>query len=515
MGAIFPECDWVFVDDKRFKFIFSQEVKRISDSLMLKYRIIGDDQRALTRLLMPTTRRFKGDEPLASAVGCVCISWTRHKVRGKRVYIPVLGFSGVTEAKPDPTLFQKYCRHLALPTNLALVSPQVYQDDKLTDFAFAPHPEIKSKQVEKSKKSQIILPLVQKKKRIDDKLRQKQKNESEQKKKESEQEKEGLIAEEKEEPTIEETLDEEEKIKLGLWLEEKTQLESEISTLIKEDVKLKEWFDVENELAVNYETMVRRTNLCALSYRTRQVLGLRLPSRQALMSYVAFRESKGQGVPLSINEDYKERLDELGWKGLAGLDLWICGWHTLNCAEPSALATASSFFCSGTDVEICFPYEGLLDTGGFCNRPKETCPWCAAVELGFRSVSKPKPMTNLSSSGTFILTEQIDESLKTGEWDTQPTHHLPNEPSDVLGTGDFFDAFASENEIMSQTKSTLGGCGLSLARNKDLELAYSEVIHTKIGRIRSLFHLMGLIDQEIVALDRPLFVFDENGDLFL
>ncbi|NTX01732.1 MULTISPECIES: hypothetical protein [Myxococcus] len=46
-------------------------------------------------------------------------------------------------------------------------------------------------------------------------------------------------------------------------------------------------------------------------------------------------------------------------------------------------------------------------------------------------------------------------------------------------------------------------------KNKDLNgPAYSPAVETQIGRLRSMYHLLGLLNSEVVALDRPLY-----GDL--
>lgn len=151
--------------------------------------------------------------------------------------------------------------------------------------------------------------------------------------------------------------------------------------------------------------------------------------------------------------------------------------------------TAASLFGEGADVLICFPYEGLNDTGPSRNRPKETCPWCAAVELGFRSLTRNRG--------------QVDQSVSSGKWDTEFTMNIANEPDEVLPTDVEFDANANDNEIIKRTRGTLGD---KLVKNKDLDTrAYSQVVETKIGRLRSMYHLLGLLDPEVVALGRPLF----------
>ena len=207
------------------------------------------------------------------------------------------------------------------------------------------------------------------------------------------------------------------------------------------------------------------------------------------MSYVSFREKK-----LSAELEIKK----LQPRTSEGVDLWICGWHSLNCAEPAALMCASSLFCDGCDVIVCFPYEGFSDTGNFHNRPKETCPWCAAVELGFRSVSR-------NDGG-------VNASLSSGQWLTPITLNTENEPRKPLRVGKGFDAFDDTNEIMTKTKTTLGGRGLGgLVNNADLTtLAYPDEIQTKIGRVRSLYYLLGLLDPAVVAVGRLLFSYSKS-----
>jgi hypothetical protein len=375
------------------------------------------------------------EEPLVSAVGCVCVSWTRHDRNGTTLYIPILGLSGVTENKPDRTFFERNCRQLGLPTDLSLTQPRDTTE-------YTADPDI-------------------------DRLAQKVKD--------------AYAASRDKRYTPKEQ---------ARFAQHKKELDAQKQILAGLDARRLEHLtgrrDVANELYANYETMIHRTNLCAIQYRAREFLGMRRPSRQALMSYVSFRENKAS-KNIEIERSQKRTVE--------GVDLWICGWHSLNCAEPAALMCASSVFGEGCDVEICFPYEGLNDTGPFKSRPKETCAWCAAVELGFRSVSRnpagPAP------------------SMASGTWRTQITLNTRNEPRASLPTDAEFDAFNDGNAVLVNTKTTLGGRGgVGLVRNKDLVTeAYSDTVQTKIGRIRSMYHLLGLMDPEVVALDRPLFAY--------
>jgi hypothetical protein len=432
LGAVFPESEWIDAGKVPF---FERSVKGLTDKLVQKYDLVGDTPTALTRLLKPSGDRGMTEEPLVSAVGCVCVSWTRHDRSGTTLYIPILGLSGVTEAKPDRAFFERNCRHLGLPADLTLMDPRdmtKYTDD----------PEI-ARLATEILKQHVISQNETNSKQVRETAKQRKSE-----------------------------------------LETEKKRRSDINTQNKEVFTTRR--DVSNELYANYETMIHRTNLCAIQYRAREFLGMRRPSRQALMSYVSFREAKASK---SIE------IERLQQREVAGVDLWVCGWHSLNCAEPAALMCASTVFGEGCDVEICFPYEGLNDTGPFNNRPKETCAWCAAVELGFRSASR-------NPSGP-------SPSMTSGQWSTQITINTRTEPRTSLPTDEEFDAFNDGNAILVNTKTTLGGRdGVGLVKNKDLTTeAYSDTVQTKIGRIRSMYHLLGLMDPEVVALDRPLFAY--------
>ncbi|RKG83080.1 hypothetical protein D7W79_00960 [Corallococcus exercitus] len=430
LGAVFPEKDWV--DSTGVPF-FDTTAKQTTDALMQKYELLGDTPSALTRLLMPKKKRMEGEDPLASAVGCICVSWTRHERNGRTLYIPVLGLSGVTEAKPNLGFFEKTCRHLGLPTSLTL-------EPYTKKFEFKAHEDV-------GPASKAVL--------------------------------------EKNTEMNKFAKDSEEYLALK---KEKALLDKRKKELMEVDgvrrVAEQTQFDIEKVLVTNYETMLQRTNVCAIQYRARELLRLRKPSRQALMSYVSFRESKD-------SKHLEAAL--LQPRTTQGVDLWICYWHSFNCAEPAALICASSYFGDGCDVEVCFPYEGLSDAGPFSNRPKETCPWCATVELGFRSVTKN--------------TGGVDQSRESGTWLTELTLNTQSEPRKKLSLKSGFDAFDDNNVIMQSTGTTLGGSQPGgLVRNKDLdEEAYGDVVKTKIGRVRSMYYLLGLMDPKVVALDRPLF----------
>ncbi|MCP3100492.1 hypothetical protein LZ198_16610 [Myxococcus sp. K15C18031901] len=444
MGGVFPEKDWLRDIPES---TFLRDAKDITDGLVQRYRLLGDDPDSLTRLLIPVEERWKSvRNALSSAVGCLCVSWTRHKALGKTVYVPILGLSGVVERDPAPAFFQKYCRHLALPSWKS--------DPDIPDVApYQESEQLKTQRALMGRAQQGARPYLQPKN-----------------KPQPDSPEEQLVNTYKEARSTTERLVREESQAYGEY---------------------KKARQIQYELEVNYETMLERTNLATLGYHARSRLGLRTPSRQALFSYVSFRENKK-------SKDLK--LDELQPGGL-GVDLWVAGWHTLSCAEPAALMTASSYFNEGCDVLICFPYEGFNETGLFRNRPKETCPWCAAVELGFRSLSE-------NPGG-------VDRSVETGAWLTQHTLTLQEESGGFLPVKEEFDAFDDGNPIMGQTHKSLGGIDAPLVKNKDLKvLAYSPAVETKVGRLRSMYHLLGLLNSEVVALDRPLYGHVGDGTLW-
>ncbi|MFY2558307.1 hypothetical protein ACN469_11805 [Corallococcus terminator] len=445
MGGVFPEKDWLRDLPES---TFLQRAKDVTDELVQRYHLIGDEPDSLIRMLVPKEERWKHvRDALSSAVGCLCVSWTRHRAMGKTVYVPILGLSGVVEQDPTPSFFQKYCRHLGLPS---------WQPDPgIPEVgAYAESEELKAQRTLTGRAQQAARQYLQPKNK----------------------------------PTT--GSPEEELVKTYRTAKAKTD-----SMVIDESRGYREFKkakQIQYELEVNYETMLERTNLVALGYHARSGLKLRTPSRQALFSYVSFRENKkSQDLKLDVLND-----------GGQGVDLWVAGWHTLSCAEPAALMMASSYFNEGCDVLICFPYEGFNETGEFRNRPKETCPWCAAVELGFRSLSE-------NPGG-------VETSVGKGVWLTQNTLTLQDESQGFLSVKEDFNAFDDDNPIMEQTRTTLRGRESSrLVKNKDLELvAYSPAVETKVGRLRSMYHLLGLLNSEVVALDRPLYGHVGDGTLW-
>lgn len=428
VGAIFPKKDWVI---RSVPIMNYAKLKDTSDDLMRKYNIIGDDVAALTRMLKLNTVQLKEDHPLVRSVGCVCISWTYHRDanKGEYVYIPILGVSSAVDCEVDAVYFEKYLRHLALP---------------------------------KSTEHETFIPVKANTTGIDGETLNARRDRT-------------IIARRTDNQSP--------------WAKEAakkiTRLENTKKQITTDHNEEQKGCELKHVLRTNYETMIQRTNDASIEMRIRTALGLRTPARQALMSYVSFRENKGSDKLLLT------KLETVS----TGADLWICGWHSLNCAEPAALVCASSVFGKGCDVVICFPYEGIGKVGNGLNRPKETCPWCAAVELSFRSI--------------YRSTKTVEECLDDGGWLAVVTDNLTEEPME-LPTGNEFNAYDEENEIMTQTKATLGeGDGSSmLVKNTDLKQnAYDTITVTKIGRVRSLYYMLGLIDKTLVATSSSLFSF--------
>ncbi|MFY2558313.1 hypothetical protein ACN469_11835 [Corallococcus terminator] len=455
LGAVFPERDWV--RDIPSDTEFWPQAKAMTDELTLRYQLLGDDSSAVTRLLKPPEDHAQSafsakdwrilSTSFASAVGCLCVSWTKHQEGGKRVYVPVLGVSGVVQEEPQAPYFQKFNRHLGLP-------------------AWDADTEVPSAEAPPYEPSSDVQGLRARFKELSATLQQ-----------------ERLIGRGRVQPA-----DESQQAMLDEYNGIRAEMDAKETSARKRLKETHEHEEIQKGLEVNYETMLHRANFASLEHRARGQLRLRSPARQALLSYVSFREKKTH-EGLKIEEHPMRELD-----GRAqGVDLWLSGWHSLTCAEPAALMTAASYFCDGADVLVCFPYEGFQKTGTNRNRPKETCAWCAAVELGFRSVSSnPK---------------KVDESVDTGTWLTQFTIPTELEPPTALPVEEEFDAFDDANPITTATRRTLAGRdAVGLVRNTNLEdRAYSDVVETKIGRMRSMYHLLGLLDPEVIALDRPLF----------
>jgi hypothetical protein len=120
-----------------------------------------------------------------------------------------------------------------------------------------------------------------------------------------------------------------------------------------------------------YDDIMARANNLAINYRVRELLKLRLPSRQAMLSYL--------GLSFFVTGDPKAYSDEIEPTPA------VVGWHSFNCAEPAALTWITSFV-DGQDVYLCCPYEGKNNPGNLDLMPKETCPWCATGEIAYRSL---------------------------------------------------------------------------------------------------------------------------------
>lgn len=493
LGAVFPERDWLMGaqavavgahhsaarlgdDDgvstkcrEGVKGFYTDHqlchrIKPQTDELLERYALLGDDTSALTRALAPpklaegaTESKANKDvrNALEQIVGCLCVSWTLHrKPAGEPVYVPILGVSSIVQEEPNARYFEKYCRHLALPS-LESDKPFVTVQSNKYEVSGALVEE-ENKLKEERKGLNRLLP--------------------------------GMKAALKKKP--EERTDAEKRL---------VAYDTGMKALAADKTKEKNDFEAREakrvadaELEANYETMIRRTNGVILEHRVRTELGLRRPSRQAILSYVSFRKDKTH--PIENLEDAHK-----------GVDLSLAGWHSLNCAEPAALLSASSHFCAGNDVLVCFPCEGKNPAGTNRNRPKETCPWCASVELGYRSISH--------NPG------KLDNSLASGDWKTRFTLPFESEPAALPPSAEF-DARDPNNPIMRATRDMLGVTATTpdgneakdLVKNKDLATpAYTENIETKIGRIKSMYYLLGLLDPEIVATDRAMYSHAARG----
>jgi hypothetical protein len=106
-------------------------------------------------------------------------------------------------------------------------------------------------------------------------------------------------------------------------------------------------------------------------YRERQALGLKLPAKQAMLSYMQYLEKSWAGNDLEIAILEIER------------------WNSIQCAEPSAVMAAAQLYYRMADMELSVPFEGTKkveahDATGHWG--KETCGRCAISELCFAGV---------------------------------------------------------------------------------------------------------------------------------
>ena len=424
LGAVFPKTEWKtsWSDPK----VFLKEVKAASDQLMKKYKLVGDDSDSINRLLKVFNKKDKNAPPkkkserLDSGAGCLCISWTRHQPSNgsEPVYIPVLGISGIF----TEDLSVQEVDFDSYCNHLAL--PKWEGDPKLEEY-----PREEELNTKKNKIAEQLNGLS--KKRIE------------------------------------------------AWKKaEGKELVEEVERLEKERFGF-----IRNQLLEkNYDTMLTRTNRVLLEYKIREALGLRRPSRQAILSYVSFQHQS----PANLDRSFDEKQQ--------GIDLYLCGWHSLNCAEPAALMTASSVLGEGTDVVMCLPYEGNFEAGESRNRPKDTCPWCATVEPAFRSLSQDD--------------RKPDAIVADGSWKTQFTHMVNELPP--LKASQEFDAFGKEGLLTPTTELLSKSVGEKLDEEivktgDPMKAAYNENLAKKIGRLRNMYHMLGLLDQEMIAFDRDLF----------
>lgn len=212
-----------------------------------------------------------------------------------------------------------------------------------------------------------------------------------------------------------------------------------------------------------YDDIMARANNLAINYRVRELLKLRLPSRQAMLSYLG----------LSFFVASREQLDEHAT--LVEPTPGIARWHSLNCAEPAALAWIASFFVDGQDVHLCCPYEGMDDPGALGLKPKETCPWCATVEIAYRSLEKVPARAQPHWSSTY------ESSMKTGTWKSEIT--LAQE-------------FTTHGEDSSWREN--------LPRNKAaFALAYPNVVNSNVAILRKLFREVGILEDSTSRVGKP------------
>lgn len=212
-----------------------------------------------------------------------------------------------------------------------------------------------------------------------------------------------------------------------------------------------------------YDDLMTRANNLAINYRVREILSLRLPSRQAMLSYAG----------LSFTAASRQ---ELATNGTSSMPTpGVARWHSFNCAEPAALAWISSFFVDGQDVHLCCPYEGADDPGALGLKPKETCPWCATVELTYRSLKKVAP----NEQG--LWSNKFEESMKTGKWDRE-----------------FTDA-----RLFTQ-KGTDEAQRVDLPRNKPtFDPAYPNAVNNNVAVLRSVFKEVGLLRKSTIREEQP------------
>jgi hypothetical protein len=209
-----------------------------------------------------------------------------------------------------------------------------------------------------------------------------------------------------------------------------------------------------------YDDIMARANNLAINYRVRELLKLRLPSRQAMLSYLGlsfFRPTDEQ------REAYSDEIEPTPA---------VASWHSFNCAEPAALTWITSFFVDGQDVYLCCPYEGSNNPGKLGLMPKETCPWCATVEIAYRSLKKvPK-----DQQGQWP--DVYDESMKTGEWARE------------ISLADTFKGAVPDKAWRED-----------IPRNwQTLEPAYPDAVNENVAVLRGLFREVGLLNKKTIRV---------------
>lgn len=215
-----------------------------------------------------------------------------------------------------------------------------------------------------------------------------------------------------------------------------------------------------------YDEIIVRANNLAVNYAIRKMLKMRLPSRQAMLSYA--------GLNFNANVKLTDKTAN-GFSRLSAPSPTIARWHSLNCAEPAALAWIACYFADGQDVVLCCPYEGKDDPGPHGLKPKETCPWCATVELAYRSLARVTEKETWKN--------QYDTGMKKGEWG-----------GEITLSRDF------ENEKFDLRLR------VNLPRNKaEMDPAYPEVVNDNVAILRELFKELGLLTPDnIRVLKEPL-----------
>jgi len=209
-----------------------------------------------------------------------------------------------------------------------------------------------------------------------------------------------------------------------------------------------------------YDDIMARANNLTINYRVRELLKLRLPSRQAMLSYL------GLSFFVPTDEQRGAYSDEIEPTPA------VARWHSLNCAEPAALTWIASFFVDGQDVYLCCPYEGLNDPGKLGLMPKETCPWCATVEIAYRSLKKvPKDQQAKWPS-------VYKESMKTGEWARE------------ISLADTFKGAVPDKAWRKDVPRNF----------EKLEPAYPDAVNENVAVLRGLFREVGLLNEKTIRV---------------